>query len=308
MSSAQLKVAFLGLGSMGNGIAQNILKKGFSLVVWSRTASKADSLVKAGATVASTAREAVANADVIVSCLYDDKSCLDTAQGENGYLVSIRKDAVHVNVTTITPEAADRLEKLHEQNGAHYLTGTVLGRPDVAAAGKLRCFLGGNAQAIERARPVIESYTLAPLILVGDKPSKANVVKLSANMILAANMSLFGQIYALNERWNIDHDVTRQVIGIFNSHPGLSAYETRIRDRDYQRASGEGFSVEGGLKDINAMIHAGEQVGVPLPFCSTMREQYTSALGNGLKDLDWSALADVPRLHAGLPLPSQKKE
>lgn len=172
----------------------------------------------------------------------------------------------------------------------------------------MRCFLGGNAEAIERVRPVVESYTLAPLILVGDKPSKANVVKLTANMILAANLSLFGQIYALNERWNIDHDVTRQVIGIFSSHPGLLAYETRIRERDYQRAPGEGFSVEGGLKDINAMIHAGEQVGVPLPFCNTMKEQCISALGNGLNGLDWSALADIARVHAGLPLPSQNKE
>ena len=72
--------------------------------------------------------------------------------------------------------------------------------------------------------------------------------------------------------------------------------------------SGEGFGVEGGLKDVNAMLNAGEQVGVPLPFCSTMREQFTSAIGNGLKDMDWSAAADAARFNAGFSLPSQEKK
>lgn len=155
----------------------------------------------------------------------------------------------------------------------------------------------------------METYTLAPLILAGEKPSKANVAKLSANMVLAASLSLFGQVYALNERWNIDHDVTQQVLGIFYSHPGVLAYEERIKDRNYHREAGEGFDVGGGLKDVNAMLNAGEQVGVPLPFCSTMREQFISAIGNGLKDKDWSAVGDISRLQSGSSLPpAQKKE
>lgn len=127
-------------------------------------------------------------------------------------------------------------------------------------------------------------------------------------MILAANISLFGQIYALNERWSIDHNVTHQILGTFFTHPGLLGYEARVRDRNYEKPPGEGFSVEGGLKDVNTMLSAGDQVGVPLPFCSVMREQYISAIGNGLKDLDWSVLGDVARLNAGLSLENQNKK
>ncbi|CAF1205864.1 unnamed protein product [Adineta ricciae] len=307
MSTSSVKVTFLGLGSMGSAIARNILKKGFQLVVWSRTTSKANDLVKAGARSAATAREAVADADIIVSSLFDDKSCLDTAQGENGYLMGIKKNAIHVNTTTINPNTSTKLAKLHEQHGALYIAGTVLGRPDVAAAGQLRSFLGGNLEAIERARPVVEAYSGGSIIVVGDNPAHANVVKLTANMVLAANLSLFGQIYALNERWGVDDDITQQVLKIFYSHPGLLAYENRIRNRDYEIGDGEGFRVEGGLKDVNAMLTAGDEVGVPLPFCSALREQFASIIGNGLKDLDWSAVGDATRINAGLSLPPRHK-
>jgi len=127
-------------------------------------------------------------------------------------------------------------------------------------------------------------------------------------MMLAANISLFGQIYALNERWGVDNNITHTVLSGFYSHPGLLAYEARVRDRNYDRPQGEGFGVEGGLKDVNAMIHAGEQVGVPLPFCNVMREQFVLTIENGMKDMDWSAVGDAARISAGLPHPSQQKK
>ncbi|CAF3739901.1 unnamed protein product [Rotaria sp. Silwood1] len=308
MASSRLKVSFLGLGSMGNAMAKNILNKGFQLVVWNRTISKANDLVNAGAHLATTPREAVTNADVIISCLFDDKSCLDAAQGENGYLMGIQKNTVHVNTATISPNTATQLETLHKQHEANYISGPVFGRPDVAAAGKLKSFLAGNHEAIERARSVIETYSGGSITIVGNNPAQANVIKLTANMILAANISLFGQIYAFNERWGIDSDTTHQVLGTFYSHPSLLAYEARVRDRNYEKPIGEGFGIEGGLKDINAMLITGDQVGVPLPFCSIMREQCVSTIGHGLKDMDWSVLGDAARLNAGLPLPNQDKK
>ena len=183
------------------------------------------------------------------------------------------------------------------------MSGQVLGRPDVAAAGQLRSFVAGNRAAIERVRSVIESYSAGSIIVVSEDPAQANVLKLTANMVLTSNISLFGQVYALNERWGINGDVTRQLMEIFYSHPGLLAYEDRVRHRHYTRPAGEGFGIDGGLKDINAMLSAGEQVGVALPFCSVAKEQCISAIGHGLKEMDWSVLADTARLHAGYPQP-----
>jgi len=168
--------------------------------------------------------------------------------------------------------------------------------------------LGGNHEAIERARPVVETYSGGSIAVVAENPAQANVIKLTANMVLAANISLIGQAYAFNERWGIDHAATHQLFSMFYAHPGLLAYEARVRDRNYENPTGEGFGVEGGLKDVNAMLNSAEQVGVPLPFCSVMREQFISTIGYGLKDMDWSVVGDATRLSAGLPLPSQQKK
>ncbi|CAF1548467.1 unnamed protein product, partial [Adineta steineri] len=109
-------------------------------------------------------------------------------------------------------------------------------------------------------------------------------------------------------RWGIDNDVTHELLKIFYSHPGLLKYEEAVRTRNYEKEEGQGFTVEGGLKDVNTMLNTGDQVGVPLPFCSTMREQFVSVLGHDLKDKEWSVLGDAARLNSRLPMPSQQKK
>lgn len=171
----------------------------------------------------------------------------------------------------------------------------VLGRPEAAALGQLRSFLGGNPETIERVRPIVETYSGASVLVVGDTPVQATVFKLAANMFLSSTVALFGHVYALNERWNINSDVTHQLMKIFVSHPGLLAYEDRIRNRNFHRPPGEGFSVDGGLKDVTAMIDAGKQVGIELPFCEVAKVQCEAAKERGMSDMDWSALADMLR-------------
>ena len=168
--------------------------------------------------------------------------------------------------------------------------------------------MGGNLEAIERVRPIIESYSAGSILVVGSEPAQATVIKLAANLVLSSIVSLFGQSYALTEGWNIDPNVTRQIHQIFTSHPGLLAYDERLRTRDYNRNDGEGFSAAGGLKDINAMIDAGKQVGVTLPFCEVTKEQCQTAIQHGLTSMDWTVLGDMPRVNAGSALPDQKKK
>src|ERR1700721_2074203 len=138
----KMKIAFIGLGNMGTGIAQCILKAGHDLIVWKRTATKTGPLVALGARAATTAREAAAAADVVMTSLMDDKSVLD------GMLAGMRPDAVHACVTTISPECADELESLHRGHGSFYVSAPVAGRPDAAASGRLASFLGGSVKAV----------------------------------------------------------------------------------------------------------------------------------------------------------------
>src|SRR5262249_54566872 len=141
----KMKIAFIGLGNMGIGIAQCILKSGHDLIVWNRTATKRGPLVALGARAATTACEAAAAADVVVTSLMDDKSVLDVVRAGDGVLAGMRPDAVHACVTTISPECADDLESLHRAHGSFYVSAPVAGRPDAAASGRLATFLGGPA-------------------------------------------------------------------------------------------------------------------------------------------------------------------
>ena len=154
-----MKIAFIGLGNMGTGIAQCILKSGHYLIVWNRTATKTDPLVAPGARAATTAREAAAAADVVITSLMDDKSVLDVVQAGDGVLAGMRPDAVHACVTTISPDCADELESLHRGHGSFYVSAPVAGRPDAAASGRLASFLGGPANAVERLMPACKSYS-----------------------------------------------------------------------------------------------------------------------------------------------------
>ena len=163
-----MKIAFIGLGNMGTGIAQSILKSGHDLIVWNRTATKAGPLVALGAHAATTAREAAAAADVVITSLMDDKSVLDVVQAGDGVLGGMRPDAVYACVTTIAPECADEFESLHRGHGSFYVSAPVAGRPDAAASGRLAGsgpgdamrFVNGNGRIAWKATPRLRDYLM----------------------------------------------------------------------------------------------------------------------------------------------------
>ncbi|CAF2926233.1 unnamed protein product [Rotaria sp. Silwood2] len=224
---------------------------------------------------------------------------MEITQGENGLLAGVRKDSIHVSVTTISPMAATQLAKLHQEKGAHYISGPVLGRPDVAAAGKLRTFLGGPQSIIDCITHILQCYCGGGLIYVGEDPAHACVLKLSANFCASSIIDMYGQVYALNERWKVSTDITKQLFNLFFTHPGLLAYSEKVRTREYTNQGG--VALRGGLKDVNLMLQMGEEVGVPLPYAGVIHDHIVTAIGNGLGDKDWSAFAESARLNSGMP-------
>lgn len=179
----------------------------------------------------------------------------------------------------------------------------VLGRPDVAATGKLRTFLSGPQSIIDYITPILQCYCGGGLIYVGEDPAHACVLKLSANFCVASIIDLFGQVYALNERWKVSTDLTKQLVNMIFTHPGILAYSEKVRTREYSNQGG--VALLGGLNNINLMSQMGEEVGVPLPYVSVIHDHIVTAIGNGLGDKDWSAFAESARLNSGMP---QKEE
>jgi 3-hydroxyisobutyrate dehydrogenase-like beta-hydroxyacid dehydrogenase len=288
-----LSVACVGLGRMGSGIARNIQNAGFGLTVFNRTKEKMKPLVDAGATAASTPREAAASADIVVTNLMDDASVLGAMSGDNGILAGIRPDAIHIGTTTISPSLSTKLGELHAAQGSHYIAGPVAGRPDAAAAGTLFTFVAGKPEWLERSRPVMNAYANR-IIPMGEDPAIAMSMKLVGNFMVASLIELIGEAYVFAESRGVDPSI---LTGMFKQFmPAASEYVDRICTRDFGRA---GFTLDGGTKDVTLILQAAAEVHAPLSYASVVRDKCLAAQARGMGQLDWSVMTETSRLDAG---------
>src|SRR5262249_18309606 len=251
----KMKIAFIGLGNMGIGIAQCILKSGHDLIVWNRTATKRGPLVALGARAATTACEAAAAADVVVTSLMDDKSVLDVVRAGDGVLARMRPDAVHACVTTISPQCADDLESLHRAHGSFYVSAPVAGGREGAGRGGLATFLGGPANAVERLMPACKSYSTS-VTVISARPRIANVMKLAINYNVISTIELISQSYIFAEKCGLPLEHLRDFYQqLWFAHPAPKMYAEKLLKRDF--AGRGGFVMTGGLKEGRLMFSAG---------------------------------------------------
>lgn len=284
-------VAFIGLGRMGEAMAANIQRAGYPLVVWNRTPAKAEPLLAAGATMADTPSAAAAQADIIISCMADDASLTSVVSGPNGILKGLRPGSVHISTSTISPGLSDELGPMHTASNAHYLAGPVLGRPSAAQAAQLMTFVGGDPELLEEVRPVITTY--APVIIfAGKRPGLANIAKLTTNFLVASSIDLIGQSLALGEKSGLSQDLVLRMLSGFFAFPAMKEYVTRIANRDFDAV---GFTVSGGLKDVELMIDAAHEANFELSSALAMRTKLRAAIERGWKGKDWSCFTDVDR-------------
>ena len=296
MSDDIQRVAFIGLGKMGAGIARNIQQAGFALTLYNRTAAKMQPFVDAGATAADSPRAAAAGADAVITSLMDDQSMIDAVSGDAGILAGLRPDAIHIGTTTVSPACAKRVADLHAAHGSHYLAGPVLGRPDVAEAGELRTFLAGDPETIARCESLVESYS-SMVLTVGTEPHVANSVKLCVNYMMAAVIELMGQVYTFGEKSGIESQLMGMLMATMFPQPQIQEYAERIRAREFDEA---GFTLVGGLKDVELFLKASGDVRTTLPYANIMRDKLLTAISHGMGARDWSAVYEVSRMQAGL--------
>ena len=296
MTATPLSVACLGLGRIGAGIARSVQNAGYRLVVYNRTPQKTQPLVAAGATAARSPREAAAEADVVITCLMDDRSVLENTTGEDGILAGMRPGAIHIGTSTITPKASTRLAEMHAAHGSHYVAGAVAGHPVQAAAGKLLTFVAGKPEVIERCRPVLEAYA-AKIILLGDNPARAASFKLVVNFFAACLLETMGEAFVFAEKQGLDLTLVGNMITDVLHHPAFPVYLEKIRSRSFDVL---GSTLDGaGSKDVRFILEAAAEVGVPLPFASIVRDKIIAAQAHGWGERDWSVFTEIARLNAG---------
>lgn len=290
------KVAMIGLGRMGSAIGLNLARAGFPLTVHNRTPAKAAPLAELGATVAASAADAAATADVVVSCLMDDASVLDVVGGDGGIAPAMKHGAVHISTTTISPRAAEAAAHIHQEAGSSFVSAPVVGRPDAAEAGSLLTIVAGDAASVAKAESVLSAYT-ASVLKVGESPGIANYVKLGINYFVISYIELTGQIYAYAEKSGAGVELMAELIPRLLENPALTNYAEMLAERRFEPV---GFPIDGGLKDVGLMVDTAAGVGAPFEFAEIVLRKMTAASDRGLGDLDWSAIYEITRAEAGL--------
>ena len=291
-----MDLGFIGLGSMGAAIAENLLKAGHRLTVWNRSPGPAERLAAKGARVVRDPAEAL-RGEATFSMLAND-AAIRSVGLDGPLLEKVSPGLVHANLATISLGFARELAALHAEHGVGYVASPVFGRPDVAAAGKLTIALGGRPADIEALRSAF-AVIAQKTVLVGEAPEMANLFKLAGNLMLAAAVESLGEAFALLRKGGVDPTIFLDVM-TSQSFAGETyrGYGARMIE---ERNEPAGFALKLGGKDVNLARDAGRELAVPLPLAGLLGEHFNEALACGLGDKDLAALGSLIAAKAGLP-------
>jgi 3-hydroxyisobutyrate dehydrogenase-like beta-hydroxyacid dehydrogenase len=293
-----MQVGFIGLGAMGNAMANNLLKAGFALSVNNRSRAKAEALVAKGAALAKTPGEA-AQGDVVITMLADDAAVESAVLTHDGMLKVLSPSAIHISMSTISVALAERLTTAHLAKKQGFIAAPVFGRPEAAAGAELYVVVAGALEAVQRCQPLFDVLGRRSFV-VGNEPPKANLVKLSGNFLITSVIEALGEAFALVRKAGIDRAQFLDVLT--NTLFGAPIYKTYgglISEEQYQPA---GFKAELGYKDIRLAIAAAQALKVPMPLASLIATRLLTLIAQGEGHLDWAALAKLAAREAGLGL------
>jgi 3-hydroxyisobutyrate dehydrogenase-like beta-hydroxyacid dehydrogenase len=292
-----MNIAFLGLGNMGGGIAGCLLRAGHSLRVWNRTPEKTVAFARAGAVVCDSPAAAVEGVPLVVSSLMDDAAVRAVFGGSEGVIAKMAADAIHLATMTISPECADWLAEQHGAKGSRYVSGPVVGRPDVAAAGQLTEYLAGDSGAIQELKPVCSAFASQVIVMAGPA-SVANRQKLCVNFFIISQIEAMAECLTFAEKVGASKDLMAGFFDKCYALAGLKGYAKRLQER--QTDGTGGFSLRGGMKDVGLMLDTARAAECPLDLATIIHSKMQECLALGLKDADWTAIQEATRARAGL--------
>ncbi len=283
-------VAILGLGTMGAGMATNLLKAGYSLSVYNRTSAKAQALIGAGARFASTPAEAAKDASVIISMLADDAASREVWLGKEGALAAARKGAILIESSTVSPAWVAEFAKLAEQHGTDLLDAPVTGSRMQAEAGELSFLVGGKDTALAAATPVLKAMS-KEIVHLGPVGSGARM-KLINNFLCGVQVASLAEGLTWIERSGLDRDKALSILkaGAPGS-PLLAAISTRMVSQTYT----VNFLLKLMTKDLLYAQNEASQCNVDLKTAEVARGLFENAIEQGLGDKDMASVIEPLR-------------
>lgn len=291
------KVGYIGLGIMGKAMARNILKAGFPLVVHNRSRAPVDELVSEGAQPAYSPAEVAKQVDMVFTNLPDSPDVEQVALGEKGILEGAHEGLIYVDNSTIKPATARRIAEVLEKHGVLCLDAPVSGGDIGARQGTLVFMVGGPANALEKAMPVLMAMGKA-VTHVGD--SGAGQIAKAANQIMvAAQMVAMAELLIFAKKSGADpKKVVEAIRGGAAQCWTLDVKPQRL----FEGNRSPGFKAVMQSKDLNIVLETARQYGIPLPSAALHAQMYQAMVQMGMADMDNSAVIGVIETLAGTKL------
>jgi 3-hydroxyisobutyrate dehydrogenase len=284
-STLKSRVAILGLGNMGAGMAGRLIHAGFPLTVYNRNREKAAQFVNAGARAVDSPREAAANAEIIISMVADDSASRDIWLGEKGVLAGVTAGSVLIECSTLTIDWVRELAALATQRGCELLDAPVTGSKPQAAAGELLFLTGGSASAIEKAQPALLVMGRG-VVHLGANGSGA-LLKLVNNFLCGVQAASFAEAASLIRAGGLDSEKALSVLT--NGAPGSPLVKT-ISSRAAAQDSTVNFSLRLMAKDLGYALEAAKRNGLSLHTAAAALEIFQRSIAKGHGDQDMSAI------------------
>ncbi|HTP33769.1 MAG TPA: NAD(P)-dependent oxidoreductase [Candidatus Acidoferrales bacterium] len=291
-----MKIGFVGLGNMGEGMARNLLRAGHRLAAYNRTRAKAEALAPDGARIAASPADACRDAEAVFTMLSDDAAVESAVFGSDGIAGALPPAAAHISSSTISTAIARRLADEHSKRGQGFLSAPVFGRPDAAASARLVVVAAGPSALVDRFQPLFAAIGRQTFV-AGDQPWQANALKLCGNFMIGSMIETFGEAVACLRKAGVDPHVFLDAMTALFGSPVYANYGRLIVNEQFDPA---GFALRLGLKDIRLVLETSQECAAPMPIASLVRDHLLSGVASGQANLDWSSIARVSARNAGL--------
>lgn len=279
-------IGFIGLGLMGKPMAGNLLKAGFPVVVWNRTASRADELVSAGAKFGASPRDTASRADVLITIVSDPPAIETILWGEEGALGGLRRGSTLIDSSTISPELARRVAAACAEKGVDYLDAPVTGGDWGAKKGELVFMIGGKEEVFERVKPIFDALG-KKFFLLGPNGA-GQTVKLAMNLILALEVEALAEALVLATKGGVAGEKLVEVMQSSMARAGvLDVKAPSILKNEYPAS----FPLRLMHKDIRLALELAGKMGVILPAASAAYATYSAVKESSKDDPDYAAVA-----------------
>ena len=289
------RISYLGLGTMGSGMASNLLKVGYELTVWNRSVDKCEPFARKGARVADIPADAIRDVDLVMYSLSNDQAVEEVVFGAKGILSEINEGQVAIDMSTVLPATSLREQEAYLKHGVDFLDAPVFGSKQESADAKLWILAAGNKAIFEKVKPVLEH--LGQTVHYFGKNGNAAAMKLVGNLIVALEMEALAEGLVLAQKAGLDLKTVMEVAKVadFRS-PLLASNGQNILKRDFSTS----FALKLMLKDAGLIEKFAKNLQSPIPALYVAKKNLESAVALGFGTENASALIKALEKEAGV--------